>query len=38
MKLKQKFQGINTGVDEAENQISDLEHEEEKKSEQQEEK
>ena len=39
-KIKKNLQGINSGVDKAENQINDLEHKEEKKiqSEQQEEK
>ena len=39
-KIKKNLQGINSGVDEAKNQINDLEHKEEKniQSEQQEEK
>ena len=39
-KIKKKLQGINSGMDEAKNQISDLGHKEEKniQSEQQEEK
>ena len=41
VKLKKKLQGLNSGMDEAKNQINDLEYKEEKKniqSEQQEEK
>ena len=30
-KIKKNLQGINSGVDKAENQINDLEHKEEKK-------
>ena len=31
-KIKKNLQGINSGVDEAKNQINDLEHKEEKKT------